>query len=728
MSDSGVPVQGVAIEGMTPAKAAAVMSGHSRSRVGGLLLLLLTALLLVVLQAPVVHAAKWTVMIYLMADNNLGCFGLQNLAQLTTVIGAGTDVNFYVLADLPLAGSDYADCTGLYQEAQVGGLAVWGGAKELVLQQYGQLHATSSYNRLDLTNPAVLSSFIQNGISNYTADHYFLILWDHGGGWGGYGSDDYPNNSPPMTLTTLQSAISSALDATGVDQLDIIGFDACLMSNYEMNALLAPLAKYTVASEELEPGHGWDYGVFQQLVDNSDMAADALGKVVADGFLALSKVKQTTAITLAVVDTAKSGVLATSINDLAAAFGKAFNESQKSLTIDVSIIRGQAIEVAELSAQLNGQLSAIDLGEFLAKMQPSYGELESDSLSLLADAGTAASKAYNETIIYFVRDAQEVAQGAKGMSIYFPISEGYYNDNYLDNTGTRSLWLNALSALYRSTNIVQQTDGRRLTWKTPLQQLEIVDLPDFPGEPDTAAYTYLYSGFREEGRNIFLAQSYVTADGDGNVRGTWDGYIYALTQENKLAVGYASQRSTGPGANESLLINFDVLFTPQGLNKAYIATLQAAYSYANREFSPAILYVATRGRTYSEVPPAVRGTIQALVYITDFDSEDFSTLQVAYLINNDKLVWAPNNPIDIQAAHVFADLQLECKDLRMALHATDWAQRNTTAQFSSAQLGCKAVGAATDAYGASNASLASAKPMKYLLALLLLLASLTVLF
>jgi hypothetical protein len=43
--------------------------------------------------------------------------------------------------------------------------------------------------------------------------------------------------------------------------LDIIGFDACLMSMYEVAAALAPYGRYLVASELLEPGDGWDYTV-----------------------------------------------------------------------------------------------------------------------------------------------------------------------------------------------------------------------------------------------------------------------------------------------------------------------------------------------------------------------------------------------------------------------------------------------------------------------------------
>jgi hypothetical protein len=49
-------------------------------------------------------------------------------------------------------------------------------------------------------------------------------------------------------------------------KIDILGFDACLMSMYEIGAVLAPYANYLLASELLEPGTGWDYSSLGYLV------------------------------------------------------------------------------------------------------------------------------------------------------------------------------------------------------------------------------------------------------------------------------------------------------------------------------------------------------------------------------------------------------------------------------------------------------------------------------
>ncbi len=63
----------------------------------------------------------------------------------------------------------------------------------------------------------------------------------------------------------------------GIDYFDVIGFDACLMSQLEVYTALAPHALYAVASEEVEPGLGWAYAAFLgQLVDNPEMEGDEL--------------------------------------------------------------------------------------------------------------------------------------------------------------------------------------------------------------------------------------------------------------------------------------------------------------------------------------------------------------------------------------------------------------------------------------------------------------------
>ena len=102
----------------------------------------------------------------------------------------------------------------------------------------------------NMADSATLTDYIQYCSSNYAADHYGLVLWDHGGGVvGGYGYDEnFDGDSTSLT------ELSYALGDAGV-HLDMLGFDACLMANFETCLMAAPYADYLIASEEPEPGY-----------------------------------------------------------------------------------------------------------------------------------------------------------------------------------------------------------------------------------------------------------------------------------------------------------------------------------------------------------------------------------------------------------------------------------------------------------------------------------------
>lgn len=61
-------------------------------------------------------------------------------------------------------------------------------------------------------------------------------------------------------------------------KMDIIGYDACLMSMYEIAAAMAPYGRYLLGSEILEPGQGWDYSATGNMTAMAG-AGQALGPV-----------------------------------------------------------------------------------------------------------------------------------------------------------------------------------------------------------------------------------------------------------------------------------------------------------------------------------------------------------------------------------------------------------------------------------------------------------------
>ena len=130
----------------------------------------------------------------------------------------------------------------------------------------------------NMGEPETLSAFLNQTVEQYPAEHYGLILWDHGSGpIYGYGIDEKYDDDR-LTLTELKGALdNSPFDADR--KLDWIGFDACLMADIEVAAVLSDYAWYQVASQETEPGAGWDYSflsVFNETADPTVIAGNII--------------------------------------------------------------------------------------------------------------------------------------------------------------------------------------------------------------------------------------------------------------------------------------------------------------------------------------------------------------------------------------------------------------------------------------------------------------------
>lgn len=179
---------------------------------------------------------------------------------------------------------------------------------------------------IDETNcgdPAVLRDFIVWGMNYRPAQHYLLVIWNHGMGW--KDDDIYAavrsasrSGSPRavsralfrttgqrilelpdedtraiaaddtsmdfLTNEELKRAIAEAEAQTG-QKLDIIGMDACLMSMAEVQYQLKDLADYMVASQEVEPMAGWPYTeILSRLTAEPQMSPRDLSAWIVDAY------------------------------------------------------------------------------------------------------------------------------------------------------------------------------------------------------------------------------------------------------------------------------------------------------------------------------------------------------------------------------------------------------------------------------------------------------------
>lgn len=155
-----------------------------------------------------------------------------------------------------------------------------------------------------MTDPATLSDFVSYCGEHYPANRNVLIMWDHGGGaLYGYGIDEnFGGDSMQI------NEIDSALENAGV-KFDFIGFDACLMATVETACMAERHGDYMIGSEEVEPGSGWFYTDWLNLIcENPSVSTEEIGKVIADDFIQVCwEENPSDECTLSIIDLTKMG-------------------------------------------------------------------------------------------------------------------------------------------------------------------------------------------------------------------------------------------------------------------------------------------------------------------------------------------------------------------------------------------------------------------------------------
>ncbi len=152
---------------------------------------------------------------------------------------------------------------------------------------------------VNMADGDTLVEFVTWAVENYPARKTALILSDHGAGWpGGFGDPD-PGiagaddifllnvfGADNLWLMEIDRTLAAALEATGLESFDFVGFDACLMAQVEVFTAIAPYAQYSVASEETEPGVGWAYtAVLESLTADPTVDGGGLAQLIVESYI-----------------------------------------------------------------------------------------------------------------------------------------------------------------------------------------------------------------------------------------------------------------------------------------------------------------------------------------------------------------------------------------------------------------------------------------------------------
>ena len=153
-------------------------------------------------------------------------------------------------------------------------------------------------NELNMANPDTLSIFVQYCIENYPANHYWVVLDNHGGAYNGVCTDETSGPDEILTIGDLKTAFSSISSYLG-HKFDGIFFAACLMSNLEIAVQLSPYVEYIVGFETTSGGNQLDEDVVvATFLANPDMSPHEMAIELIDeafitetGFMTMSAIK-----------------------------------------------------------------------------------------------------------------------------------------------------------------------------------------------------------------------------------------------------------------------------------------------------------------------------------------------------------------------------------------------------------------------------------------------------
>ena len=383
--------------------------------------------------------ASWTFMMYI-SDSDLEYFAITDIVEMES-IGSSKDVNIIVQFDR----WDGYDSPKSDDESN----GDWETAKRFYITRDcdgnlkdHEIHsqAVEDIGEINTGDASELVGFVEWAMENYPAENYALDIWDHGGGVAGVAYEQscpdfcytFGNEPDKLSLPEIDWALKEITN-DGIDKLQIVGFDACLMSTIEVVEVVYKYAEIMIASEILEPGSGWDYTFLQKLIDYPTTTPSELGAEIVTTFVnqggSGTILNPTSSYSLSMLNMSKA--------EKAISAFKGLNE-----LVDTSSIASDLVEVRSKAVHVEpgDSSSAVDLIQLLN----SLAEITDDAN--VGDAAAEVSLAVSEMIM--------MAEFIDGESCFLGIEMTCYNSD-IDTTG-----MTGVSVLFPSTENEWETRSK----------------------------------------------------------------------------------------------------------------------------------------------------------------------------------------------------------------------------------------------------------------------------
>ena len=389
---------------------------------------------------------KWTIMTYMAGDNNLDQNGAEDIKEMKQ---PGSTSGIHVIVQFDRAGAGQQ-------------------TKRYYLKKGTSLNddAVQSVGETNTGSPDALIDFIRWGVTNYPAEHYLLVLWNHGQGWDD--TDIYAGEQGAGARLTRSGRVRNAFFRTSVEQaaqlsasdtaqarailldddakdfldnlemkrvlqetqkmigrkLDLLGMDACLMNMAEVGYQVKNSVLYTVGSEETEPLDGWSYDtILDSLSKQPNMSPIELSKLIVKYYINSYK-GSGEAVTQSACDLSVSSTVASAVKKLASALKTGLKNGTTRAMISDSRNRVQEYDVP-------ANIDLVDLCKLLkASKVPATIKNACDQVIsvILGNSGLVISSGY----------CDKSMKRSNGVAIYFPtrsVSPLYAHLDFTKKTG-----------------------------------------------------------------------------------------------------------------------------------------------------------------------------------------------------------------------------------------------------------------------------------------------------
>lgn len=414
---------------------------------------------------PAQPKKKWTVLIYIAADNDLYPFAYRNLAQMKQV-GSNEHCNILVHLDIKHSGQPKVT-KRLYIENN----KIWQIGPDYVM---------------DSGSDATLIDSTLWALRDYPSEHFALVLWNHGSGdlnpilrrtinpsqlfkynpetglidldrsigfidfidqlaeaeqQGASdvinridAADHEVNHLPPqcgcrgicfdetngtyLDDAKLMNAFKNIVKALG-RKIDLIIFDACLMAGTGTAWMMSQFANYMVGSEDVVPGTGYNYKLVLEALANGTITPRAFATHIVNAFHTTYST-QTNDYTHSAFDLAEFSAVSYNIGTLAQLLMEALRK-QKHDSVKQVIKKCRSRQTCTYF----DEPSYIDLWNFYENLLRSVDQIVLNGKQDTTDMIAALKKTLQEGIacmqqLIIANTAGKNLPGAHGLSIFFP--------------------------------------------------------------------------------------------------------------------------------------------------------------------------------------------------------------------------------------------------------------------------------------------------------------------